>query len=257
MVNENSSGWVAKGTERGLDLKWLEQDKENIYNGLERLGLPTPKRYIFDGSDIDSFYVDEVFRGARSSKEHNFFVRLIPVLGGDRPYRVCVSSVEQLRDFCSAYDMRRYTVGLSRYGDLTHTGSVIATDIRAGVSGECVVEVASCGGPDFFHGKVTPTHAKISIGPRTVKFSEEDLPKNLKKDELKFALEAREIRRSLALKALRMIGGPRHPFPGYYEFSVWDDQIFFRNYQPPSSVYGSLWLPLPEVRESNKRLNGD
>jgi hypothetical protein len=46
---------------------------------------------------------------------------------------------------------------------------------------------------------------------------------------------AKEERR-LILQALRYIGGPQHPFPGYYEFDVLGkEQIMFRNYQHPGS----------------------
>ncbi|HLD57756.1 MAG TPA: hypothetical protein VJA47_05590 [archaeon] len=257
MANENSSGWIVEGRERALDLSLLHQDKDRIYDGLDRIALPTPHRYEFDCVDVLSDKVAELFRNPTSPGYH-FFVRLIPRFGGQRPYKEEVKTFQELRDFCSLYDLRDFASRMVKWeNEITHTGSIIATDISPGVSGECVVETADCGGHDFFHGKVTPTHAKISIGPRIIKFSEEDLPKNLKEDELRLALEAQRIRRSLALRALRMIGGPRHPFPGYYEFSVCNGDILFRNYQSRDSVYGDLWVSPPEVRESNENLNGD
>ncbi|MBI4163369.1 MAG: hypothetical protein HY512_00785 [Candidatus Aenigmarchaeota archaeon] len=256
-VNENSSGWIAAGRKRALDLSWLHQDKEKIYDGLDRLALPRPKTYIFEGVYISSVYVDELFERSKL-RGAGFFVRLVPKNSEEnRPYREKIFTAEGLRVFCSGYDIKSYRVNLVESGCLTHTGAIVATDASPGVPGRCAIEIAKCAGHEFFHGKIIPTHAEISMGPRTVKFSEKSLPifQNQEKEE-KF-LEEKEKEERLALRALRMIGGPKHPFPGYYEFSVWDDRIFFRNYQPQDSVYGSLWLPLQEVREICERLNGD
>nr|VFK30188.1 MAG: hypothetical protein BECKMB1821I_GA0114274_10147 [Candidatus Kentron sp. MB]VFK75126.1 MAG: hypothetical protein BECKMB1821H_GA0114242_10167 [Candidatus Kentron sp. MB] len=216
----NATDIIEAGKRHGIyDLQFLLQDKLEIYSALDRLGLPRAASYYFSESDLVSSWILELFD--RSA----FFCRLIPKGGGIRPYREKISSIEELKEFCAEYDLAKYTGNLVETNTVTHTGAIIATDDSMDRPGQCVVEFLEGTGPDLFHGHKTPTHVRVERFSRVLQF-----PNGINKKE-----------KRLIMRALRLIGGPENPFPGYYEFEIWKgDEIMYRNYQAPSSMYAKL-----------------
>ncbi len=159
---------------------------------------------------------------------HGYFCRLIPKGGAHRPFALKISSYEELRRFCSLYEICDYdTIQLvSEPGTVTHTGAIIAMDEGMGVQGHCIVELVEGNGPDLFHGHKTPVRAEVGFD-RCIKYDNSTI-KTLPKD------------REIIYGALKYIGWPKHPIAGYYEFMVIDWKILFRNYQNPSSAYGII-----------------
>ena len=222
--NENATIWIESAKESGIDLSWMYETKEGLDEKLESLGLPHPKTHIISGDKIDSPEIEDMFATT------SFFCRLVPKDGGIRPYRLKLTTAEEFRKFVSEYDLTKYKVHFVEKGDLTHTGAIIATEEAFGVPGRCVIELVEGDGPTLFHGKETPISAQIefpSPGPRVIRYHDWQNPT--------------EQERYLIWRALQLIGGPSHPFPGYYEFDVvGGHRILFRNYQGPRSGYAKL-----------------
>ncbi len=213
LLRGNASEWIAEGRKIGTDLSFLLQDKTIIYQKVQDLGLPTLLPIYFSKEDLGSQRLAKVFR------EKAYFCRLLPKDSiHQRKYRLTISSVDELNEFCREVDMNHYSIQLSEQGNVTHTGGIIAQEDA------CIVELVEGLGPDLFHGTMTPLQA-TAFPWRTIEWSEDPSEK-----------EERIIRR-----ALRYIGWPRHAFPGYFEFSLWDEtQFWFRNYQPPDSMYAKI-----------------
>ena len=77
----------------------------------------------------------------------------------------------------------------------------------------------------LFHGATIPVQARIS-----------------QKGAIRYYGPTRPTpqERKLIYRTICMIGGPKQPFPGYYEWFVSGGKVIFRNYQGPDTVYGSL-----------------
>jgi hypothetical protein len=119
--------------------------------------------------------------------------------------------------------MNQYTAMLVEKS-LTHTGSIIATE-HQNTPVSCVIELVEGDGPDLFHGKITPVHAEFEW-TRTLHYSP--------------LVPPTDYERSIISAALKMIGGPEHPLPGYYEFEAHPKRgIVFRNYQGPGTIYAT------------------
>ena len=217
MKNENMSIWIREARKQGIDLSAMYQDKLKIYDVLEILGLPTPKRYTLDPKEIENPWVEEIFRN------NTYFCRLIPNdKEKTRPYKMRVTTKEELKIF---YEEQRgeYTIMLVEKGEVRYSGVIIA--IEDGEEQRGVVELVKGDGEDLAHGKKTPLHGKWEAR-RKIKYINQ-IPK--KEEE------------QIIEQAIRAIGYPKAPFPGYYEFEVWkENQIIFRNYQSPQTPYGKL-----------------
>ncbi len=216
MTNCNTSGWVEAGKRTGVDLSCLLFEKEAMYAHLDRLGLPRVKSYSCNPQTLPSDLVEK-FNGMV------YFCRLIPSdLRLERPWRQPIRAYEELRRFLDEHDLREYrTLQLVEKGNVTHTGGIVATDLEPGVPGPTVIELVRGDGVDLFHGKKTPWHGWIRY-TRTLHFDPETpVPERL-----------------LMHRALDLVNGVEHPFPGYYEFDVRDEnKILFRNYQYPGTVW--------------------
>ncbi len=221
-VSGNSARWIGLAKTKGLDLQWLDEDKTAIYPALQALGLPFPAVYYIAAHEVTSSTVDALFATS------DYFCRLIPRERGERPFRVRLRSAQEFREFCGGYDLSKYIINVVQRGDITHTGSIVARDEASCVPGRCIVEVVEGEGPDLFHGHKTPATAELD-DLRIVRYG---------------CKQPTDDERAIVYSALRWIGGPSHPFPGYYEFEVWSGSaIKFRNYQNQDSPYASLRDP--------------
>ncbi len=218
-MNRNMSVWIAEAAKYGIDLSILHQDKTKIYTELSRLGLPVPEAHVISQEQLASDELEQITEG------RIWFCRLIPhAIGEERHFRSRLRTPEEIREFCSQYDLSRYTIRISEDGNITHTGGIIAAEIN-GQPDECAIELVKGDGPELFHGKVIPYHARIDAFLRKWEFDGQTPP-----------LEIRIMK-----EAIHLIGGRRHPYPGYYEFMVRDEEkIVFRNYQNPTTPYGRL-----------------
>ncbi len=228
MANRNASVWIKKAKKAGLDVDFLHQDKGEIYRMMTELNLPMTPVHILNPSELDLEKLERIF------KRSWCFSRLIPRDGGIRPYKFPVKSVKEFLGFIEKYDLAGYSsVHLVEKGDgkLTHTGCIIARDESPGIPGRCLVELVEGNGEDLFHGLKTPIRADIDCPGinwfRTIKYNRE--------------VPASEEERKIVLLALKFIGGPKHPFPGYWEFDVMDrKKIMFRNYQDQETAYAKI-----------------
>lgn len=221
----NTSVWIEEADKVGLDLNFLRQDKEGMFEKLDSLGLPRPATYIIPTSQIDSPRTRKIL------ERTNCFCRLIPKHGGRRPYKPNIASIKGLKWFCKPHDLSQYEIQLVEKGNITHTGSIIAEDESIGIPGKSIMEIVEGTGEDLFHGLKTPNLATIDFPGinwfRAIRYDSNQDPT--------------QEERKIIWQAVKMIGGPKHPFPGYYEFNVYDrTRIVFRNYQPPSSAYAKL-----------------
>lgn len=223
-TNQNASAWMAAGEKKGIDVSYLHQDKTKIFDFLEQLGLPRPASHLVEGIYAQWPIIDDLFKLFPS-----YFCRLIPK-EGERQYKPLVRSAQEFREFCSPHNMKKYIINLVEKGNVTHTGSIIAADETPSDIRKCIVEVVEGDGPDLFHGHMTPVHAEVNFN-RAICYDGK-IPT--------------EEESGLVFTALRLVGGPRHPFPGYYEFEVWDRKdIIFRNYQGPGTAYSNIKMPDP------------
>lgn len=239
MKNENMSEWIEKARNIGLDYACLNQDKIKMYSDLENLGLPHPKQYIINEKEINSKKVSKLFENSE------MFCRLIPkeknIL---RPYKLGIKSRDELIDFCSNYDLNKYIINLIEDGNVTHTGVILAKNTYDDFEtpNTCFVEIIRGSGPELMHGKKIPANGDVDIFTRSIHYVNSNLLKNNNKKSSQTTdanlTEFDELEKRLAFQALEYIGGPKHPWPGYYEFSVWDEStIMFRNYQSPNSAW--------------------
>jgi len=224
MGKGNSSNWISEGSLAGIDLSFLYQDKSKIYEVLEVLGLPTVERYSFRVDDLDLNSLKELFE-----EDKTYFCRLVP-RGKDtiRPYKLNMESWDELWFFLASYNLRDYReLHLVKKEEILYTGSIIARKGKEGVElDRCVVELVEGEGPELFHGLRRPIHAEVRE-TGTIGYRDRE--------------ESFEKERRIIYRALKMIGGPKHPFPGYYEFEVGlENIILFRNYQAPESTYAAI-----------------
>lgn len=220
MTSENASDWMNAGRKSAVALDFMYQDKSAIYTMLNQLGLPYPSLYVFKGSKMQVDAAAHLFQSGKV-----FFCRLVPRNPAqERPYCLRLESSNELQEFLASYHLADYgEMQLVEKPDIMYTGSIIAQDEAPGIPGKCVVELVQGDGPDLFHGKKTPITAFIEFGRLTT-----SLPTTF--PEL-----------TLIHQALNLVGGVKHPFPGYFEFEVWEgNEIKFRNYQSPTSVYAQL-----------------
>ena len=218
-MGENSSDWIDAGLVIGVDLSGLYEDKRRMVDMLDRLGLSRHKDYYISEDQINSDFVETLFSHTAC------FCRLIPRSGGRRPYRERISSAEEFRAFCSEYNLSNYDIHLVEKPGLEYTGGIIANEFGPGIPMSCAIEIVRGDGHALFHGKEIPIHADVDFD-RVVKYSGH--------------IEPTEEERRIVYRALHMIGGPGHPFPGYYEFDVLaEGEIKFRNYQNPCTPYAT------------------
>lgn len=212
-MNGNSAHWISQGKLTGLDLQFLYQDKTKWFDFLEQLGLPTPLRYAFPQiSNINH----QIFDGKR------FFCRLVPQNPADeRPYHLSITSKQEFEEFVHPYEQQSFReVQFIEKGDILYTGAIIAG------KEQCILELVEGDGPQLFHGQATPVHAQMGLSG-VMKYSA--------------VHEPTFSERKLLFRAFQLVGGPRHPFPGYYEFEIdHRERLIFRNYQSPESAYGKL-----------------
>lgn len=220
--NENMPGWDAAAKEHGIDLSCFEQDKILKQKRLIDLGLPVARNLLYQRDELKMDIIDELF------SECDWFCRLIPKHGGDRPWRLRLKSRKEFEEFISQYDLSKYMINLGEKRDVSYTGAIISHDDADGLPDHCIAEIAPVDGHEFFHGKVIPIHAEVGPYGRVIHYTGLHLNPSVHE-------------RSLVRNALRWIGGPRHPLPGYFEFEVWGRwDIRFRNYQPQDTAYARL-----------------
>jgi len=225
----NSSHWIAEGTKAELDLGFMYQDKGTISDMLDQLKLPRPREFHFLQDQLKYCLIRALFRG-----DMTYFCRLIPQdKTAIRPYRPEVSSFAELREFCDRNISQGHTINLVESGDITHTGCIIVNAENTYPNGATIVELVH--GPDsgaeLFHGRVIPIQAEIDRWTGVIRHKKHNLS---------------EEDRHIIYRAIHMIGGPKNPFPGYYEWFVRKrkkgkatlKEILFRNYQPPHGAYG-------------------
>ncbi|MDP2750080.1 MAG: hypothetical protein Q8O89_04580 [Nanoarchaeota archaeon] len=226
---QNISRWIVEGKKSGIDLSSLGQDKMGMHQTLAELGLPRPQVHIIKKEILDSKTsktIDSIF------EESDFFCRLIPKDKSKiRPYRLRLKSKKDFINFVSKYELDNYIIQLVERDDVTHTGAIIVQkeiyEKKSDITGRCIAELVKGDGPNLFHGYKTPVHAELDF-TRAIKYSRE-------------GAFADDLSRQLIYQALKHIGGPKNPFPGYYEFSVWNkEKIVFRNYQPPESPWAKI-----------------
>jgi len=223
--NQNSSAWIAEAEKAGINLSFLERDETRMYEVLDDLGVPRTQVYFPTHEEVESLRTRKIF------KQHNCFCRLVPKNKDlERPYRINLTSPEELLEFCSEYDSSQYSVMLVEKGNVTHSGSIVARDDSPGNPGKCVVELVQGTGEDLFHGSKTPVTLLIETPRlnwfRTMRYLDK---------------EPTRTERKLIEKAIGLIGGVKHPFPGYYEFDAYDGtRIMFRKYQNPSTAYAKI-----------------
>ena len=222
--NSNSSGWIEEGRKIGLDLSSLEQDKSKIFEKIESLGLPHYQYFFVKPEEFDSERTKKLLQNP------SYFCRLIPHQErAPRPYKSNVKSMEELKEFCEGYDRSQYSIMLVKVGNVTHTGAIIATDDTPCVPGKAVIELVEGTGEDLFHGRKTPITAMIGAPPNFSRIIRYDTS------------NPSEEEKRLIFRAIKLVGGPAHPFPGYFEFDVCDRRrIVFRNYQDPKSAYARI-----------------
>jgi hypothetical protein len=209
-MNNNSSHWITEAKKHGIDLSRLHQDKAIIPEKLKELNLPRAEVHLFEE---DTNEIDQLF------KNKSFFCRLIPKNGNVRPYKLFSSTAEELRDFLKKHDLKKYTIMLTEKRPVTHSGVIIAKD------NQIVIELVEGDAPNMTHGHKTPYNMQINK-QRELKTHPELIPQNIK---------------DFMHKALALIGGPKNPHKGYFEFDVWENTtIIFRNYQSPESAYATL-----------------
>ena len=133
-------------------------------------------------------------------------------------------------------------------GNVTHAGSIIAKDDDVGIPGKCIVELVEGTGEDLFHALKTPVTATVDFPKinwfRAIRYSGSKI-------------QPTEEEERLIWRAIRMVGGLKHPFPGYYEFDVYDrTRIVFRRYQDSKSEYAKLHETedLPEREEEIRKI---
>lgn len=198
----NMSDVIRLGREKGLDLGDYWHDKIEMHREVERLCLPGMQTVV-------AFHSDEVPPSTFQGK--SYFCRLIPPKQEmRRPYKERIDSTKELQEFYAGHE--GHTIHLVEKGNVTHTGGIILPMETTGV-----IEIVRGSGEDLFHGKVTPMSAHLNWMGRPL-----------------FGEGWSKHEKALANESLRLI--KRHP--GYYEFEVWEeDDIRFRNYQPPSSKW--------------------
>ena len=214
-ISLNSSAWMKLARSKNLDVSFLLQDKSKVLEFFQKQGMPYHP-YIFF-KNPSSTRVKKMFNGLPC------FCRLIPKDSSNlRPARLNILTQQKLEEFCSPYDLSQYKPMLVQHGNITHSGGIIVDSISDGT----VTELVNGTGPDLFHGKKTPFNARNGfINTRT----------------LKHLTNTPSLERKLMYLAMKHIGGPNNPFPGYYEFDVLDNiWIKFRNYQPPDTAYAKL-----------------
>jgi hypothetical protein len=224
MEQKNSAEWIIAGERESIDLTFLYQDKSAITQSLERLGLPHPQRYEFSPSHLDIGKISILFENGR-----RYFCRLVPHNPRKaRPYRMAICSTAELTDFLEGNDLTAYReLHLGEKGIVIYTGGIIASDLQLGVPGSLVVELVAGDGPVLFHGSGNPLQARRNSSGVLQYHRPPSFP----------------IEQNIIAEALQLIGGVSHPFPGYYEFEVWErnhNKVLFRNYQPPNSAYAKL-----------------
>ena len=249
-----------------LNLGYLEQDKTKIYDSLTEIGLPHPTVHRFDLTKLKTafaasqgcfvlFYKKEkkryfrlktedtrefdYFRQFTSGKwgsithlkmeelfqESSFFCRLVPKeQKAKRPYHPLLQESSDFIHFLRQHELDQYSeIHLVEKKEIRYTGGIIAS--YRDDHPFCIVELVAGDGSKLFHGEATPFQARtndcgiLQCSVITVPSLEE---------------------RTIMSQAVKMIGGPRHPFPGYYEFDVQGERILFRNYQPSTSAYADL-----------------
>ena len=127
MSEGNSSEWIAAAEKRGHDLSWLYQDKEKAREDLARLGIPQTEFYIFEREQLNSPELSAIFDGA------DYVCRLFPSEHGLlRPYRLHLSSLQELKEFCSEHDMSKYRIHLAKREGIIYIGSIAAKDGNVG-----------------------------------------------------------------------------------------------------------------------------
>ncbi|MCH7568351.1 MAG: hypothetical protein IIA87_02925 [Nanoarchaeota archaeon] len=223
--NQNSSVWLAEATKAGLNLDFLRRDETKMFEVLDGIGVPRTRVYFPTRSQVKSLRTKRIFN------EHSCFCRLVPKDRNlRRPYNVNITSPEELREFCSKYDLSQYSVMLVEKGNVTHSGSIIARDDSPGNPGKCIIELVEGTGEDLLHGLKTPVTVAIEIPGlnwfRTMRYLNN---------------EPTSTEKRLIRDAIKLVGGVRHPFPGYYEFDAYDEtRIMFRKYQNPSTAYANI-----------------
>ncbi len=221
MDGGNASDWIRAAEKHGKDLSWLYQDKEKAREDLAQLGIPQTEFYVFEGEQLNLPELVALFNGS------DYFCRLFPKEAEmERPYRLHISSHEQLKEFCSQHDLSKYRIHLAKREGIVYIGSITAKDDGVGEPGKCIVELIKGDGPDLFHGEKTPFSAELSP-TRAIQYRGTQIPS--------------EAERRIISRALNIVGGLSHPFPGYYEFGVLQNGgILFFNYQSPESAYAKI-----------------
>lgn len=213
------SHWVEEGNKHSIDINCIEQDKTKIFDMLEKLDLPTPKRYYFEKKDLGSNSIDNLFDGNMT-----FYCRLLHKYSNKRYSGLVIDSVKSLEMFCNTYKLNDYIINLVERKNISHNGSIMASEYGVGIPGLTVIELlhGNESGLDLFHSRITPVHAEVDE-LRSLKYSGPNKPSY--EDKL------------IIKKALDLVGGRKHPFPGYYEWEVSNKRIIFRNYQKPKTAY--------------------
>lgn len=217
---ENASHWMKAGRQNAIALDFMYQDKSTMHTMLNQLGLPCPSYYVFKGLEMRAEAAAHLFQFGKS-----FFCRLVPTsLVQERPYCLRLTSQTELQEFLFSYHLDDYReMQLVEKPEIMYSGSIVAQDEALGIPGKCVVELVQGDGSDLFHGKKTPITTFIEFGL------------------LRTASPTTFLERTLIHHALNLVGGAKHPFPGYFEFEVWGgNEIKFRNYQSPTSAYAQL-----------------
>lgn len=217
MGNLNTSHWMIVAKEKGIDLSFLEEDKIGVDKKIQELDLPGQKVFYLTSEEVNTQRAEDLL------SQYNFFCRLIPKdKDVQREYHPYLETVEEFRKFCGEFDLSQYIIQLKEKERVIYSGAIIVKGDR------CIVELieGENSSEELFHSLKTPVHAEVDPWTKTIRY-ENGIPK----------IEMRKI----VFNALKLIGGPKHPFPGYYEFQVWaGTKINFYNYHSPDSGYINL-----------------
>lgn len=220
-MNNNMSEWIAEAKKHDIDLSGLYQDKKAIYETLEKMQLPHGKVYSIKTEEVNSEKIKELFQ------KSEYFCRLIPKNKNMiRPYKLKIGSAKEFREFCSQYNLTKYTIQLVEKREVSYFGVIIATNDEKNKPRVCIIELVEGDGPDLTHGEKIPITAKIN-----------------KNKELEWISDKKptEEERKIIERAVEYIGGAEKPFSGYYEFTVWGkEKIIFQNYQGPETPYCNI-----------------
>jgi hypothetical protein len=207
---QNSADWIRTAKDLGIDLaNVLFQDKKGMYEALDKIGLPTPKRLFYPAVEYNK-HKKEIEQFIKKYKP--VYSRLNPFLGsGKRPFKININSLKDFLDYVekakAEIDLKDYELHIIHNGNMLYSGNIIYKDIVVG-------ELLKGRHIDLAFGHKTPMTAMYDdLKRRFVFMGDNDYT-------------AKE--KQLLLDVIKMVGDHK----GYFEFVVTDKgELYFKNFQ--------------------------